>query len=169
MNTHSTDFSKKKVLVTLGGGGHLWQSKRLISALGQNFYYCYVTGYDCLVPPEVRDKEVYQLITFATISGRGIIKRLARLFSSLKDAFLILRKANPDVVICVGTSLSVPLSLWANLFGKKVVFIESITRIQRPSVTGRILSSLKLIDRLYVQWPEATNLYKGAIYKGTVL
>jgi hypothetical protein len=63
----------------------------------------------------------------------------------------------------------VPLCFWGKLAGKTTVFVESITRVKRPSLTGRILSRFRLCDRLFVQWPEAVKLYKGAIYDGAVL
>ena len=85
------------------------------------------------------------------------------------QACAIVHKSKPDAIVGVAVPLSVPLAIAGKLFGKKVIFIESITRVAHPSITGRILDALALADRIYVQWSGSVNLYKNAIYKGTVL
>jgi beta-1,4-N-acetylglucosaminyltransferase len=165
----STPVRRKKILITLTGGGHLWEAVTLRKSLGSSFEYCYVTGDDCMIPENLNNEAVYRISTFATISEQGVLKKCLKLFTSIKQSADVLLKTKPDILICVGTSLAVPLSVCAKFFGKKVVFVESITRVTKPTLTGRILSIFRLVDRFYVQWPEAVKCYKGAIYKGTVL
>ena len=165
----STPIQRKKILITLTGGGHLWEAVTLIKSLGASFEYSYVTGDDCMIPANLKYETIYRIPTFATIGEQGIIKKCLNLVSSIKKSADVLQKSKPDILICVGTSLAVPLSLCAKIFGKKVVFVESITRVTKPTLTGRILSTFRLVDRFYVQWPEAVTCYRGAIYKGTVL
>jgi len=65
--------------------------------------------------------------------------------------------------------MAVPLCLVGKLYGITTVFVESITRVSKPSSTGTLLTKLKLCDRFYVQWPGAAKLYRNAVFKGSVL
>jgi hypothetical protein len=50
---------------------------------------------------------------------------------------------------------------------RKVVFIESLTRLDVPSVSCRLISPVA--ERVYVQWPELVDRVEGARYAGSVL
>jgi UDP-N-acetylglucosamine:LPS N-acetylglucosamine transferase len=160
---------RKKILVTLAGGGYLWEVNSLLKSLEMRVECCYATGDDTIIPSKFRDKEVYLLKTINSIQKSGYLGTFARLIYAIGQALWVMGESKPDAVVCLGTSLAVPLSLSAKIFGKKAIFIESITRVHSPSLTGRILAALRLVDRHYVQWPEATAMYKRAVYKGTVL
>lgn len=81
-------------------------------------------------------------------------------------ALIILRKAQPDLVVSTGASLAVPFILASKLLGIKTVFIESISRSSELSLTGRLVYNLA--DEFYVQWPECVKRYPKAQYKGVV-
>ena len=48
----------------------------------------------------------------------------------------------------------------------KVVYVESFTRIERPSLTAAW--SRPIADRVYAQWPEMTSAVPKARYAGNV-
>lgn len=160
-----------KVLVTLTGGGFLWEAKSLIKAMGPQYEFHYVTTPDSGrdIPQDLPLGELHVIAHVTTLSDRSFWKKAQNVLAACRDAFLLIRKVRPDAVIGVGTSISVPLLLWGRLFGCRTVFVESITRVSNPSLTGKILANLHLCSRLYVQWPEAEKLYRGAICRGTVL
>ena len=60
-----------------------------------------------------------------------------------------------------------PFSWVARLRGAHVVYIESLARIEKPSLSCRLLRPAA--DRIYVQWPELAESYDGARYAGTVV
>ena len=168
----------KKIMVTLTGGGFLWEAKALIKGLGDDYEYHYVTSYyDFLKTPDamaeqvsgIPEGKIYTIFRTTTMSEKSLGKKVRNTLISLRDAYKVIKKVEPVAVICIGTSLAVPLCFWARYFRRKAIFIESITRVSKPSLTGKILSSLRLCDRFYVQWPEAVHLYRGAIYRGGVL
>ncbi len=166
------NFKPKKILVTLTGGGFLWQAQSLLNHLGNDYEYNYVTVQDSIEKAKtinIPKGEIHNITKIASMGDKSFIKILENTIISLKDAYRVVKKVNPCAVICVGTSLAVPLCLWAKYFGNKAIFVESITRVSKPSLTGKILSTLRLCDRFYVQWPEAVKLYRGAIYRGRVL
>lgn len=165
-------------MVTLTGGGFLWEAKALIKALGTGYCYHYVTAhYDFLKTPDAMGKlvsglpegKIHTICRTTTMSEKSFWKRVRNTLISLRDAYKVIKKVDPIAVICIGTSLAIPLCFWAKVFRKRTIFVESITRVSQPSLTGKILSTLRLCDRFYVQWPEAVNLYRGSIYRGTVL
>jgi len=160
-----------KILLTLTGGGFLWQSRRLIEGLGDGYCYHFLSTYDSMLPPQgaLPPGPVHLVTRITSMGDHSFLKVVQNALVSSLELFGVVARIRPDVVICIGTSLAVPLCLWARLFGKKAVFVESITRVSQPSLTGKILSRLGICSRFYVQWPEIEGLYRGAIYRGSVL
>jgi UDP-N-acetylglucosamine:LPS N-acetylglucosamine transferase len=165
--------NQHRVILTLTGGGFLWEAKSLLKNLGNDYEYHFIIPSYSTWKVKVRDipveGRIHYVSAVTTVGDRDFWKKFKNVLLSLRDAYKIIRGVDPSAVICVGTSMAVPLCLWAKYFGKKAIFIESITRVTKPSLTGKILSTLRLSDRFYVQWPEAVRLYKGAVYRGTVL
>lgn len=161
--------ARKKIIVTLGGGGYMWESTRLINSLGDAVDFAYVAGNDSVLAPRFEQGELYRVKSFATRAAHHWWQIVPSVALVTLQAFGILRKAKPDAIIGLGTPICVPLAIAAKLLGIKLVFIESMARVYHPSLTGRILEKLALAERFYVQWPEAIGMYKNAIYKGNVV
>jgi beta-1,4-N-acetylglucosaminyltransferase len=166
-------LGRKRIILTLTGGGFLWEAKSLLKNLGNDYEYHFVSLYYPTWKVKTKDipkeGEVHYISIVTTMADKDFLKKMKNLMVSFKDTYKVMRKVNPSAVICVGTSIAVPLCFWAKYFRKKAIFIETITRVTKPSLTGKILSTFRLCDRFYVQWPEAVKLYRGAVYKGTVL
>lgn len=94
--------------------------------------------------------------------ARMLVKAIINFFKALK----ILRKSQPDLVISTGASLAVPFIFASKLLGIKTIFIESISRANKLSLSGRIVYNL--VDEFYVQWPECIEHYPKAQYRGVV-
>lgn len=87
----------------------------------------------------------------------------------LKNAWISLRvflKERPDVVITTGVMAIIPIGLLAKLFGKKLIYIESVAMVTRPTRTGRLMKHFA--DQFYVQWPQMKAVYPNAIYLGSL-
>ena len=161
--------SRIKLMVTLGGGGFLLEAQSLLRRLGMEYEYCYMTGDDCMVPKELIGAEIYKMRSFAVLGEPHLWQRAPAFLKALLQAYRSLSRSKPDCVICVGSAMAVPMGLAARALGIRSVFVESIARFERPSVTARLVSQLRLADRLYVQWPDSTHLYRNGICRGTVL
>jgi UDP-N-acetylglucosamine:LPS N-acetylglucosamine transferase len=163
--------NRPRVLLTIAGGGFFWQSRSVALELAQHFELHYVTPED----PSAWDGRglpegtFHRLSRVTTQGDRSAVRRLANFVASAAGAFRIVRHVDPQAIVCVASSIAVPLCSCGRLLGKRTVFIESITRVSHPSTTGKILDRLRLCDRFYVQWPEAAGLYRGAVYRGTLL
>jgi beta-1,4-N-acetylglucosaminyltransferase len=82
-------------------------------------------------------------------------------------AWRVMGTLRPKVILTTGASTAVPFAWVGRLRGARVVFVESVTRIEKPSVSCRLI--VPFADRVYVQWPELLEALPRARYAGTVL
>jgi UDP-N-acetylglucosamine:LPS N-acetylglucosamine transferase len=83
---------------------------------------------------------------------------------NLPKTFRILYQEKPDVVISTGASLAINFAFIAKLMGIKFIFIESISRSQELSVSGKLVYPIS--DEFYVQWPELCEKYDKVVFRG---
>lgn len=81
-------------------------------------------------------------------------------------AFKILRKENPDILISSGAAVAVPFFYLAKLKGKKLIYIEVYDRIDKPTMTGKMV--YPIVDKFIVQWDEQKKVYPKAINLGSI-
>lgn len=81
-------------------------------------------------------------------------------------SFFIVFKENPNFIISTGALATIPVCLIGKIMGKKVIYIESFARIDKPSMTGKII--YKFADLFIVQWEEMLDYYPEAIYGGGI-
>lgn len=82
-------------------------------------------------------------------------------------AWKVVRRSRPGVMLTTGAAIAVPFAWIAKLHGARVVYIESLTRIDDVSLTSRLICPIA--DRTYVQWPEVCEKLPGARYLGSVV
>lgn len=84
------------------------------------------------------------------------------------EAFRVLWIERPHVVLSTGAGPAVPFAVVGRLlFGLRVIFVESITRIQKPSLTGKFM--YWLADDFFYQWKALTPFFPKARYGGLLL
>jgi len=93
-------------------------------------------------------------------SFRSLIRNTIR-------ACRLLSRHHPAVVLTTGAAIAVPFAWFGRLWGAEIIYVESITRIDEPSTTLRLIRPAA--NRIYVQWPELAERVRGARYEGTVL
>jgi UDP-N-acetylglucosamine:LPS N-acetylglucosamine transferase len=147
------------VLLVSSAGGHLLQM-HLLRPAWADLSRAWVTHDKDDARSLLRDETVYFAYGPTTRS-------IANLLRNLPLAFKLLRRLRPRVIVTAGAGLAVPFAWLAWLFGARVVYIESITRIHRASLSYRLISPL--VDRLYVQWPELAAALPKAHTAGTVI
>ena len=79
----------------------------------------------------------------------------------------IIFKERPDVVISTGAAAGCMLCFLAKMLGAKVVWIDSITNVERISLSGRMVRYIA--DLFLVQWPELDDRYEKVEFVGTVV
>jgi beta-1,4-N-acetylglucosaminyltransferase len=86
------------------------------------------------------------------------------LIVNIPKTFRILCSERPDVVISTGASIAINFAFIAKLLRIRVIYIESISRAQELSISGKLVYFV--CDEFYVQWPELCQKYPKAIFKG---
>lgn len=81
-------------------------------------------------------------------------------------AWKVLRKEKPDLIISTGAAVAVPFFYLGKLFGAKTIYIEVFDRIDKPTLTGRLV--YPITDRFVVQWEEMKQVYPKAINLGSI-
>lgn len=81
-------------------------------------------------------------------------------------AVKVLKREKPDLVISSGAAVAVPFFYLAKLMGKKVIYIEVYDRIDKPTLTGRLV--YPIVDCFIVQWEEQKKVYKKAVNLGSI-
>ena len=75
-------------------------------------------------------------------------------------------RIRPDVIVTTGTHTAGPMCCLAKIFGKKVVYIETMANINTKTITGRLI--YKIADLFIVQWESMLKLYPKARYGGGI-
>lgn len=101
--------------------------------------------------PQVNRKEPLFLIKFFI------------LFCITMKVFL---KEKPDVILSTGALSTIPMLIVGKLFRKKIIFIESFSKINSPTITGKIV--YKFADLFIIQWEELKRYYPDAVYGGGI-
>jgi len=89
------------------------------------------------------------------------------LIKNLYLAFKILLKEKPDVFISTGAGVAVPFSIVGKILGSDIIYIESLTRVNELSLSGKIIYFFA--DNFLVQWPQLEAKYKRAKYQGKLV
>jgi UDP-N-acetylglucosamine:LPS N-acetylglucosamine transferase len=147
------------LLLVCSSGGHLLQLSSLQGAW-EDLSRAWVS-FD---KSDVRSLLAGETVYVAHGPTNRSVKNLAR---NLLLAFRVVRRTRPRVMVTTGAGVAVPFGAAARLYGAKLVYIESFTRIDSISLSCRILRPL--LSRMYVQWPEAVSLVPEARYVGSVL
>jgi beta-1,4-N-acetylglucosaminyltransferase len=93
-------------------------------------------------------------------------RSLKALLKNTRLAIKVLRKEKPDLIISSGAAVAVPFFYLGKLFGAKTIYIEVFDRIDKPTLTGRMV--YPIADKFIVQWKEQTKVYKKAINLGSI-
>jgi beta-1,4-N-acetylglucosaminyltransferase len=70
----------------------------------------------------------------------------------------------PDVVITTGAGVVVFFCIFAKLLGAKLIFIESMAKVEKPTLTARFLYPFS--DLFIVQWPNLLRFFPRAKFEG---
>ena len=156
---------KHKLLIVLGSGGHTAQILRLVNLLGKKLKYEYVVLKDDPLSKrkiKIRGKvwEITRPRNYYDPFWKAIFKTIISFFESVK----IVLESNACAIITAGPGVAVPLCYVGKLFGKKIIFIESWSRVWNLSRTGKLIYPIS--DLFFVQWKNLKKKYPKSIYAG---
>ena len=158
MKNKKINNTKLKVCLVGSSGGHL------------NHLY--------MLKPFWLDKERFW-VTFDKEDARSILegekmypcyfptnRNIKNLIKNTFLAFKILKNENPDIVISSGAAVAVPFFYIAKLKGKKLIYIEVYDRVDKPTLTGKLV--YPIVDKFIVQWEEQRKVYPKSINLGSI-
>ena len=150
----------KKICFIASSGGHLEQINQL-KGIMDIYNYFYVTE-KTKATIQIKEKKYFIIDNPRKNIFVFIIRMIILIFQSLK----IFLNEKPDIIISTGANITIPMCFIAKVFRKKVVFIESFAKIDKPSKTGKIL--YKIADLFIIQWKALEKYYPNAVYGGWI-
>lgn len=81
-------------------------------------------------------------------------------------AIKIIAKERPELLISSGAAVAVPFFYIGKLFGTKLIYIEVFDRINKPTMTGKLV--YPIVDCFIVQWEEMKKVYPKAVNLGSI-
>jgi UDP-N-acetylglucosamine:LPS N-acetylglucosamine transferase len=160
LGQHTETGRPVEVLLVCTSGGHLlqlWSMRAAWSGYRTAWVVASHAGVD--VDSLLHGEAVY----YAHSPAARSMKNLAR---NLVLARRLLRLLRPTVVLTTGAAVAVPFAWVARAHGARVVYVESLARAERPSLSCRLVAPVA--DRVYVQWPELLAALPRARYAGSV-
>ena len=131
-----------------------------------------------MLKPFWRDKERFW-VTFDKEDARSILegekvypcyyptnRNLKNLIRNTLVDWKVLRREKPDLIISSGAAVAVPFFYLGKLMGKKLIYIEVYDRIDKATLTGRLV--YPIVDCFIVQWEEQKKVYKKAVNLGGI-
>jgi len=148
-----------KISLAASAGGHLTELLRLSDCWAGHEIHSLTTG----------DVAMATLGRYGEVSVVGECNRLQpmRVLKVFLQCIKVILKRKPDVVISTGAAAGCMLCFLGKLRGAKVIWIDSITNVERISFSGRMVRYIA--DLFLVQWPELADRYKNVEYVGAVI
>jgi UDP-N-acetylglucosamine:LPS N-acetylglucosamine transferase len=146
------------LLLVCSSGGHLLQLVALRESWGK-FNRLWVT-FD---KSDARSLLATERVEFAHGPTTRSIQNHVR---NLALAWRVVRAARPKAMLTTGAGVAVPFAWVARLYGARVVYVESLARIDGPSLSYRLIAPVA--ERRYVQWPELAQVLPGSRFAGNV-
>ncbi len=157
MELYALQSKKMKICIVSSCGGHLTEVRQLKTVYSR-YEHFYVLNDKALLPTDMQGKT-----HFIAHSERDW-----KFLLNFWEAYKILRREKPAVILSTGAGPVVPFAIIGRIFwGTKVVFVETITRVHTPSVTGKIM--YRLAHVFYYQWEPRRQYFPKAIHGGPLL
>jgi UDP-N-acetylglucosamine:LPS N-acetylglucosamine transferase len=151
-----------KICLTSQIGGHLFQLLQLKS-IYEKYEFFFVTSKH----ESTRNLENAYYLHFnyePRVTLNMIIDFILNTIKSVK----IINKERPKIIVTTGGHVSLPICIIGKIFGSKLIYIESFSRMNSKSLSGKIIYNIA--DVFLVQWKSMLNIYgKKAQYWGKLL
>jgi UDP-N-acetylglucosamine:LPS N-acetylglucosamine transferase len=144
-----------KIALVSSCGGHLAEVRALKSIYERHEHF-YVLNDQAILPKDMEGKTI-----FIRHSERDWL-----FFVNLWEAWRILRKHRPDLILSTGAGPVVPFALAGKLLRVPTIYIEISTTVTKPSLSGRIM--YHLADRFFYQWEGLKRYFPKGTYGGLI-
>jgi oligosaccharide biosynthesis protein Alg14/glycosyl transferase family 2 len=148
------------VIVVCSAGGHLLQLWALRSAW-ETFSRVWVVA-------SFENSDVRSLLAGERVHSphTPTARNVKNLIRNALLAYHLIRTYQPKVIVSTGAAVAVPFAWVGRLLGVRVVWVESLARTTKPSLSCRLVAPVA--DRIYVQWPSLLPAVPKGRFVGTV-
>lgn len=150
---------KLKICLVASAGGHTIQLLKLAENWNGHETFC-ITTTEVVKVKLQRYGKVYTV-------GECNREHPLRVIRVATKCISVIIRERPDVVISTGAAVGCITCFWGWLLGAKVVWLDSITNVDRISLSGRMVRYIA--DVFLVQWPELAKKYSNVEYLGAVI
>lgn len=148
-----------KICLVASAGGHISQLLRLAESWKDYEIFC-ITTTDVV---RARLQKWGKTYVVGECNREHLIRTIVILLRCARSIFY----EKPDVVISTGAAVGCIVCFLGKLSGAKVVWIDSITNVERISLSGKMVRYIA--DLFLVQWPELARKYRNVEYLGAVV
>lgn len=164
-----TDMSKRIVIMAGGTGGHVFPALAVAQALIEKGWQVSWLGTQKGLEGRVIPEQGIEIdwLSVAGVRGKGwlsLITAVLLLMKACLQAFKILRKRKPDVVLGMGGFVAGPGGLMAKLLGIPLIIHEQ-NRV--PGTTNRLLA--RMANQVLEAFPDSFNKKLKAKFTGNPL
>ncbi len=153
-----------RILSVLSGAGFTFETEKLLEPLADKASFIVLNTWfgGRLDEHRFNMAEYISVPSFPTVTQPSRMQAVRAFWQTYRIALRAFESHRPDLAVVVGCSHAVPVFLAARRTGVATVFVESITRCDQLSLTGKLVRALRLTDLFIVQWPELQKHYPGA-------
>jgi beta-1,4-N-acetylglucosaminyltransferase len=90
-----------------------------------------------------------------------------RLLVNFIEAYAILRRERPTLLLSTGAGPAVPFAIVGRLMSIPSIYIETATRVASPSLSGRVM--YHLATKFFYQWRSLERYFPAGTYGGPML
>lgn len=145
-----------KVGIVCSHGGHLTEMRYLLNEL--NIDDVFFITYNASITKNLKEKK-YLFPNFGS-NPLMVVRYLPKFLKILLDE-------KPDLIISNGAEIAIPIFFLAKILQIRTIFIECYTRINEPTITGKIV--LPLSTTFIIPWEDLKRFYGlKALYLGNL-
>ncbi|KAJ3691051.1 hypothetical protein LUZ61_020215 [Rhynchospora tenuis] len=183
-----------RTMIVLGSGGHTAEMLSIVNVLQKDkyaprSYVAALTDNMSLQKAQVYEESLlnsennvekkggaqFMQIYRSREVGQSYITSIGTTIVAIIHAMWIVLKLRPQVILCNGPGTCIPLCACAYLLKlvgwrwSTIIYIESIARVKKLSLSGFLLYKLPLADQFFVQWPLLQQKFPRSQYAGRVM
>ena len=145
-----------KICIVSSCGGHLTEVLAVKQCYEDFGHFYVLNDQPAGLPRELQGRTI-----FIRHSERDLL-----FFVNLAEAWKILRRERPHLILSTGAGPAVPFAIVGKLLGIRNIFIEISAQVTTPSLTGRIMYFLA--DRFFYQWKGLKQYFPKGVYGGLI-
>ncbi|XP_065174348.1 UDP-N-acetylglucosamine transferase subunit ALG14 homolog [Sycon ciliatum] len=165
--------SSGRTMIVLGSGGHTKEMVALLPHIAGKHRVFVVASSDAMSCKKVLEQpdDLFVKIPRAREVRQSWLTSVVTTMFALAYAVAMVFWLKPTQLLCNGPGTCVPLCIAAYIFNVlgwqqcRIIYIESICRVDTLSLSARILRPLPFAEIL-VQWPQLQAQYPDTLYLG---